>query len=576
MPEEQGGKTRFCQPKTVEADGIPRDWRPPLRRIWLETRQLIQALHVPLLEQASWCQVQPEELWRYRDQEIISRGGMGIVYRVRDTSLNRISAMKVALPYVIRDPENVKRFETEACITAQLEHPNIVPVHDMGRTPDQSWFFTMKLVEGDPLNEIINAVREGNEEMSLRYDRHHRLVIFHKICDAVAYAHARGIIHRDIKPENVMVGAFGEVMLMDWGLAKNIGDERIEPPVFRRDNRGHVILTDRSGMTTQFGIVKGTPAYMAPEQALGQTAQVDRLTDIFLLGATLYHLATLRPPYGGKTAEEVLLHAERSEFLPPAEACPREQLPEELCRIIMKAMAPRKKDRYPTVQQLAADLNALMSGRGMGNRRVIGAGEFLMRAGEPGEEGYVILSGELEVFCGEGERRVKLGTLHTGDVVGEMAALTGEARSADVIASQVTEVEVITSKAIQEEMRRLPPWTGKVLNSLVGRLRQANQHVHPLLLGDCALAVARQLAFFCLLPECDGGASAWPVERLYQELGRHLAIPAARAEEAVRLLAAAGAVELLPADGICVLHRDQIAAVVQKLEAATTVPPPAG
>ena len=459
--------------------------------------------------------------WRYGNAREINRGGMGAIYRVFDRALERELAMKVARSHIANDPASSINFVREARITAQLEHPNIVPVHDFGQTPASASFYTMKLVKGDPMTQILSRLRNGDPATRQQFDTYQRLLIFHKLCNAVAFAHAQGVVHRDIKPENIMVGAFGEVLLMDWGIAKRLGDEDTEST-----ETAPTLMADG----TSVGIVKGTPAYMSPEQALGRNDEVDKLTDVFLLGATLYHFLTLYQPYSGSTAEEVVDKAGRADLVPPDLRNPREQIPEELCRIILLAMAPAKANRYQSVTQLIADLENFLAGRVRRQQRSFRTGEALMRTGEPGLEGYVILSGQVEVIRQTPEGRHRLGLLGPGDVVGEMAVLSSEARSADVIAITDVDVEIVTAAVIEAEMRKLAPWMGKTVNALVDRLRQANDNVHPLMVGDCLMHVARQIRL--LLPL--GMAAESSV--LVAEIARSLAMPPARIEETLERL----------------------------------------
>ncbi len=462
-----------------------------------------------------------EESWRYGQAREINRGGMGFIYRVRDRWLERNLAMKVARGHIASDPGGITNFIREACITAQLEHPNIVPVHDFGQTPANAAFYTMKLVKGDPMTEILKRLRNGDPATRQQYDVYQRLLIFHKVCNAVAFAHTHGIVHRDIKPENVMVGTFGEVLLMDWGIAKRLEDE---------DAVSTETAPTELADGTSVGIVKGTPAYMSPEQALGRNNEVDMLTDVFLLGATLYHFLTLYQPYAGSTAEEVVEKAGHGTLIPPDLRNPREQIPEELCRIIRQAMAPVKADRYQSVTQLIADLENFLAGRVRRQQRTFRAGEALMRTGEVGMEGYVILSGQVEVVRDGPEGRQRLGLLGPGDVVGEMAVLSSEARSADVIAITDVDVEVMTAAVIQAEMRKLAPWMGKTVNALVDRLRIANDNVHPLLVGDGLMQVARQVRL--LLP----AGMATEIIVLVMEISRNLALPPGRVEQTLERL----------------------------------------
>jgi serine/threonine protein kinase len=225
---------------------------------------------------------------RYQLLERIARGGMGTVYAARDKALDRRVALKV-LDIPVPDGDSARRLNREARVLALLEHPGIVPVHDVGTLSDGRVFYTMKFVEGERLDKYIETVASLPD----------RLRLFLRICDAVAFAHARGVLHRDLKPANVMVGAFGEVLVMDWGLAKILHEQSAEGPKHDADatithtpqaSESPADATQATQITGQ-GTVLGTPGYMSPEQAAGDIAHVDERSDIFSLGAMLRFLS---------------------------------------------------------------------------------------------------------------------------------------------------------------------------------------------------------------------------------------------------------------------------------------------
>ena len=244
---------------------------------------------------------------RYRLGDELARGGMGVVYRATDTAFDREVAIKVLTPGLAGTA--ARRFVEEACITGRLQHPSVPPVHDLGTLPDGRAFLAMKLIRGKTLADHMKAVRTAADVTAVcgyPADEFDRLVrVFEQICLAVAFAHSRGVIHRDLKPANVMVGAFGEVQVMDWGLAKLLGGRRdVSPPV------------DDSAPAdgeTEYGQVMGTLAYMPPEQARGEIDRVDERADVFALGAILCHLLTGRPPYTGRTTDEVWRQAREAD-----------------------------------------------------------------------------------------------------------------------------------------------------------------------------------------------------------------------------------------------------------------------
>lgn len=234
---------------------------------------------------------------RYAIGSEIARGGMGIVFAAHDQVLNREVALKTVRPNLALSQSAFNRFTIESCITGRLEHPGIPPVHDLGRLPDGRPFLVMKLVRGRTMADLLAA----RGDLS---DRDRWLRTFEQICDAVGFAHAQGIIHRDLKPANVMVGAFGEVQVMDWGLAKDTHGSRT---VSAGD--GEAGGRDPGSDLTQAGSVLGTPSYMAPEQARGEIDRIGPATDVFALGAILCVILTGRPPYAGESSREVLARA---------------------------------------------------------------------------------------------------------------------------------------------------------------------------------------------------------------------------------------------------------------------------
>jgi serine/threonine-protein kinase len=304
---------------------------------------------------------------RYQLSGEIARGGMGAVLRGRDVDLGRDLAVKVLLEKHAHRPEVARRFIEEAQIGGQLQHPGVVPVYDIGRFGNRP-FFTMKLVKGQTLAHLLA------ERADYTQDRPRYLAIALHVAQTLAYAHAKGVIHRDLKPANVMVGAFGEVQVMDWGLAKvlvegGIADEEMasrgrQPP----EDVTH-IRTARSsgpagslGTDTEAGALLGTPAYMPPEQANGDIVNLDRRADVFGLGAILCEILTGKPPYVGRSSDEVRRKAcngDLADALARLDGCGVDQ---ELIVLTRACLAPEAIDRPKDAQAVADRLTAYLDG----------------------------------------------------------------------------------------------------------------------------------------------------------------------------------------------------------------------
>ena len=224
----------------------------------------------------------PPTVGRYPIRGEIGRGGMGVVLEAEDPQLRRHLAVKVLLEVHQQDPELVRRFLEEARICGQLQHPGIVPIHELGRLPDQRPFFTMKLIRGQTLAALLQARRDPADDLP-RF-----LGVFEQVCQTIGYAHSRGVLHRDLKPSNIMVGNFGEVQVMDWGLAKVLLSQApASEPDAQGERQAHKPDLQSDGAASLVGTVMGSPGYMAPEQARGEIDRIDARADVFGLGAIL-------------------------------------------------------------------------------------------------------------------------------------------------------------------------------------------------------------------------------------------------------------------------------------------------
>lgn len=302
----------------------------------------------------------PTATGRYQVAGEIARGGMGVVLKGRDVDLGRDVAMKVLRTNHATNPAMVQRFMEEAQITGQLQHPGILPVYELGLQHDRRPYFTMKLVKGRTLSALL-ADRADSAQ-----DRRRFLSIFEHICQTIAYAHVRGVVHRDLKPSNVMVGAFGEVQVVDWGLAKvllqgGLADENKASEADAAHSTIETIRSGESGSQSLAGSVMGTPAYMPPEQARGEVNKLDERSDVFALGAILCEILTGLPPYIGDKSEilrqaaECRLDDARSRL----ENCGAER---ELIDMTVRCLAAAPSARPRSAEVVARDITAYLAG----------------------------------------------------------------------------------------------------------------------------------------------------------------------------------------------------------------------
>jgi serine/threonine protein kinase len=308
---------------------------------------------------------------RYEIVRRLGEGGMGEVLSARDNDIGREVAVK-RLRRDMRAPSVLARFADEVRTIGSLEHPNIVPIHDVGVEENGDYFFVMKYVDGTTLESIIDKLAAGDAEVHARFGFERRVQIFAALLEAVAFAHSKGIVHRDIKPANVMVGAYGEVVLMDWGIAKRVREDgalralpeagtdatgsKEGPGAGRSSARGTLFQT-------RVGELIGTPAYMSPEQSRGET--IDERSDVYSLSVLFYELLTLRHPLRDKTTLVDMLHGVSHEAFPPAYSVShphQSPVSADLSWYLLRGLAKNPADRFPSVEEMILRLERRAEG----------------------------------------------------------------------------------------------------------------------------------------------------------------------------------------------------------------------
>ena len=287
---------------------------------------------------------------RYAYFKTIAKGGKCIIQSCKDLHLSRTVCHKSLRKEIADDPIEQQRFLREARVTAMLQHPNTIPIYELSRDTRGRYYFTMKLVEGMTLREIIDLLRKKDAKIEAEYGIGALVDVIVQICHALDYAHNHGVVHRDVKPANILIGPFGEVLVLDWGLAKvwNIADVDLS----------HLeLIEDGDHSLTSRGRLQGTALYMSPEQ-IATSKDLDHRTDVYSVGALLYEALTLELMVSGKTVNEVIRKVQDEIPLKPSEKTPDRFIPKEVERICLQCVEKDPNNRYGTIREVIDDLQA--------------------------------------------------------------------------------------------------------------------------------------------------------------------------------------------------------------------------
>ena len=306
----------------------------------------------------------PSGLARYTGFREMAKGGGGALRSCFDPVTGRVVAIKTLPPERKDDRSERRRLLREARITAQLQHPNTVPVYDIGDDPKDGIYFVMKRISGENFFEILKRIACGDEPSAKAFPVSHRMEIVADACQALAYAHVRGVIHRDVKPENIWVGNFGEVILLDWGVAKVWGTADDNQPVNRSVLPTPIEEEEKSDEQSQLATLTGggqrpgTPLYMSPEQVNGNRS-IDERSDIFSAGVCLYEALAIREPFRGANIDETFDNIRHKDVEPPSSRSPDNGIPPAADAVVMRALQKRPQDRFQSMREFIAEIRAI-------------------------------------------------------------------------------------------------------------------------------------------------------------------------------------------------------------------------
>ncbi|MDA8744245.1 serine/threonine protein kinase [Rubripirellula amarantea] len=305
----------------------------------------------------------PSGIGRYTGFRDMARGGSARLRSCYDRVTGRTVVIKSLLPESLLDRRERRRLLREARITAQLQHPNTVPVYDIGEDETEGIYFVMKRISGENLFEILKRIARGDEATCQAFPIIRRIEIIADACQALAYAHARGVIHRDVKPENIWVGNFGEVILLDWGVAKVWGAADDDAPMRQSTLRPADEAAASEGHSPGLSLTSldqrpGTPLYMSPEQVAGKRS-IDERSDVFSAGVCLYEVLAIREPFKGGNIEETFHNILNCQVPPPSERSPDAGIPSSADQVVMRALQKNPALRYQSIREMVHDLREI-------------------------------------------------------------------------------------------------------------------------------------------------------------------------------------------------------------------------
>ena len=401
---------------------------------------------------------------RYHFVRTLGEGGVGKVDCYFDRHLNRVTAMKTLRKAARNKLRSLRSVIREARLISYLDHPGIVSVYDAFVNDNDDFTYTMKLIQGEVLEDLL--YRDLDDDLSLT----EYIEIFIKLCETMAYVHDKGVLHLDLKPSNIMLGHYGELLIVDWGNARLF--DKTPYHTYLSTYKNAQKLED---LEEKEQFISGTPKYMSPEQTTSRRDQLRPTSDIFSVGVFFYELLSKKPPFPAEDLEGQLdqLH----NFDPPSLHTTRPTIPKSLSNICAKMLEKSPADRYQSFHEVIKDIRKyLNSGQNFETKRYQ-RGEVIFKEGDPGGYALMVLSGYVEITAeSDGERKF-LANLGEGEVIGELSVFTNQPRTATAKALTPITVKILTQETIEQELDKLSPWIGRMITTLSNRFNKLNRRL---------------------------------------------------------------------------------------------------
>jgi serine/threonine protein kinase len=403
---------------------------------------------------------------RYFFLQKIGEGGLGTVSTYFDTFLNRIVAVKELKKENRKKSNCMQTFINEARLISYLDHPGVVAVYNTFFWDDRSLCYSMKMIEGSNLGVYLETFAPHTR---LLHSLNPCLDIIKKICETLAFVHDRGVIHLDLKPENIMVGSYGEVLIMDWGTARLFNSKPYFDYLQRHADEPGLVKFEEEARD----VILGTPMYMSPEQTCSTRDRLTPASDIFSVGILISEMLAGRHPF--PAGDLAALMRQIREYEPPPLHEVNSDVPRRLSQICARMLAKKPENRYRSFHEILADITEFQNSGQAFSTRTCRQGEIIFREGDPGDYAFIVILGKVGVFKSVDNCDTLVAELGRDEIVGELAIFSGQPRTATIIALEPTVIRIMSRADVERELDKLSPWVGKMISGLSKRFINLNE-----------------------------------------------------------------------------------------------------